>query len=492
MISHQRKREKQRAAGALALGEYTSGSVIDGKYRLIHELGEGGMGSVWAAHSNALDVSVALKVLRVDTAHEDSAERLLREARVMARLADPGIVRVFDVGQTERGEPYIVMELLAGATLRQVLDSSRLDAVRAVRLLLPIVRALECAHRAGVVHRDVKPDNIVLAQGARGDLQPKLLDFGAAKLVQSVDNLTRVGLVVGSPLYMSPEQARGEAVDHRTDLWSVCVVLYEAVTGKAPFWADNTHALLHAIGTQEVKAAPDSYEFDAALWAIVRRGLTKSRDERWQNARDLMLELATWLRAQGTTEDITGAALHGRGLGRYSSLPALMGGRRADDKQAKARGTAVMGANIALEGEPEPDVTIAPESQAKRARLHRLASWRQHGPRFWASVGAGLLVLVLLGIWILRSSEAPRPPAAALPKDALGEPAQVVTPQSVVPAAAPPEAAPSAPPPERASNAPRRATTRRSTAARKENRRVRETPPPAVRAPKAEFKDPFD
>src|SRR5262245_25373865 len=188
MSTPQRKPTSPRVTGTLELPLHTAGSVIDGKYRLIRELGEGGMGSVWAAHSKPLDVSVALKLLRIETAHEDSAERLLREARVMARLADPGIVRVFDVGQTEEGEPYIVMELLVGATLRRVLESARLDGVRAVRLLLPIVRALECAHRAGVVHRDVKPDNIVLAQGARGDMQPKLLDFGAAKIVQGVDH----------------------------------------------------------------------------------------------------------------------------------------------------------------------------------------------------------------------------------------------------------------------------------------------------------------
>ncbi len=504
MSALERKHTTQRATGTLALSEYTGGCVIDGKYRLIRKLGEGGMGSVWAAHSGPLDVSVALKVLRVDTAHDDSAERLLREARVMARLADPGIVRVFDVGQTDRGEPYIVMELLSGATLRQVLDSSRLDPVRAVRLLLPIVRALECAHRAGVVHRDVKPDNIVLAQGARGDLQPKLLDFGAAKLAQGVDNLTRVGLVVGSPLYMSPEQARGESVDHRTDLWSACVVLYEVVTGKPPFWGDNAHALLHAINTREVSTLHDSYEFDAPLWDIVRRGLTKDRDERWQTARDLMLELAAWLRAQGAMEDITGTALHGRGLGRYSSLPALEAGPKRKGKHAKARATAVVGANLGLESQPWPELEVAP-AHAKRVRLFRVLSARYKTPLFWSGLGAALLVLVLLGIWAHRASEAAPPSRAELSSDPASTPVETLTQsQPSAPASVPAGGlAPMAPLSAEASlpvatppAASRPAAARKAAAPRRETRkekslRLRDAKPNA-RARKPAFKDPFD
>ena len=159
--------------------EYTAGAIVAGKYRLLHRLGEGGMGSIWAAHNPTLDINVALKLIRMDTANDDAHARLVQEARATARLADPGIVRIFDVGHTEQGDPFITMELLTGTNLRQALDGGPLDPVRAVRTLLPIVRALECAHRGGIVHRDVKPDNIVLAIGTRGDLQPKLVDFGA-------------------------------------------------------------------------------------------------------------------------------------------------------------------------------------------------------------------------------------------------------------------------------------------------------------------------
>jgi serine/threonine-protein kinase len=391
-----------------ATPEYTRGSVIDGKYRLIAPIGEGGMGSVWAAHSNKLDVTVAIKLIRVDTAHEDSAARLLREARVMARLADPGIVRVFDVGETEQGQPFVVMELLTGATLREVLDAGRLEAVRTVRLLLPIVRALECAHRAGVVHRDVKPDNIVLSHGARGDLQPKLLDFGAAKLVRGVEHLTRVGAVVGSPLYMSPEQARGERVDHRTDLWSVCAVLYEAVLGAPPFVAENTNAVLHAISAREVAAPAEHQELDPALWSIVRRGLTKDRENRWQNARELMLELAAWLRAQGATEDITGTALQGRGLGSFSSAPP----ETEAQPHALAPFTRVMAAqhgpraNIGLEAGPAAPV-------ARMGLMPRVLGGLRGSPRLWVSVAAATFVPMLAGALLHRATERPSIPKAS-------------------------------------------------------------------------------
>ena len=376
--------------------DYEAGTIVAGKYRLLYPLGEGGMGSVWAAHSSALDINVALKLIRLATASEEAPLRMIQEAHATARLADPGIVRMFDVGSTEQGDPFIAMELLTGTTLHTTLEAGPLPAIRAVRLLLPIVRALETAHRAGVVHRDIKPDNILFAVGARGDLQPKLVDFGVAKLLSKENQLTHVGAVVGSPQYMSPEQTRGEAIDHRTDLWSVCVVLYEAIVGAPPFTANNTHALLHTISTKEFKWGKEPGAPDAMLAEIIRKGLTNEREQRWQQARELMLALAEWLRSQGVTEDITGVAWRGRGLGQKSSLPGPPLELTGNVKR-RSPGTAVNVASIAPEG---PSETARPASSPHPVELAAPPAspdeQRRHTRRVWWAVVLALSVLGLL------------------------------------------------------------------------------------------------
>ena len=214
---------------------YRVGDVIAGKYRLDALLGEGGMGTVWRAFNLQLEAPVALKLIRGELDRVSLAQRLKQEARAAAKLGHPAIVRVFDVGDSELGDPYIVMELLKGQTLGHLLATEqRLSAVHGLQLLLPVADALVAAHAKGIVHRDLKPDNIFLAYEGE-QLQPKLLDFGIAKLEGEAgpnQQLTQAGVVLGSPEYMSPEQARGQDnVDHRTDIWSFCVVLYETLTG---------------------------------------------------------------------------------------------------------------------------------------------------------------------------------------------------------------------------------------------------------------------
>ncbi|HYP91467.1 MAG TPA: serine/threonine-protein kinase, partial [Polyangiaceae bacterium] len=226
-----------------AAARYVEGSVVAQKYRLVRLLGEGGMGAVWVAQNLALGVQVALKLIRaeIEGKVDGLSERLLTEARAAASIGHPAIIQVFDFGVTEHNEPYIAMELLKGESLSHVIKRrGRIAAGRAVRTLLPVIEGLCVANQRGIVHRDLKPDNIFLAQQANR-VQPKLLDFGIAKLSQSFSaNLTSEGTVLGSPAYMSPEQARGEAdVDHRTDTWALCVVLYEMITGAQPFVGTN-------------------------------------------------------------------------------------------------------------------------------------------------------------------------------------------------------------------------------------------------------------
>lgn len=314
------------SAPAPSLARYHTASVLSGKYRLDALLGEGGMGAVWRATNLLLDLPVAIKLIRSDLDRNALRGRLQLEARSVAKVGHPAIVRIYDVGETELGDPFIVMELLRGETLAQMLTQGRIAAVRAVQLLLPIIDACAVAHARGVVHRDLKPDNIFVAQDDQR-VQPKILDFGIAKLTDPRDvdhRLTEVGTVVGSPDYMSPEQARGrEDVDYRTDVWSVCVVLYEAITGSPPFSASNYNALLRAIVEDEPKSFADQAAGDAELWQIVKRGLSKDRANRPRSMGELGRSLAEWLLSHGAHEDATGAALDSKWLGRTSDPLSL-------------------------------------------------------------------------------------------------------------------------------------------------------------------------
>ena len=293
--------------------EYRAGEVIGDKYRLIKLLGEGGMGAVWLALNVALDSEVAIKLLRAGEKSIHHEQRLLKEARAVARLGHPAIVRVFDFGVTRIGDPYIVMELLDGEDLSQTLAKrGRLTAIKAVRTLLPVLHALGTAHQKGIVHRDLKPENIFLTHSDNGHVQPKLVDFGIVKTGQpEADRLTRLGTVLGTPAYLSPEQARGEDVDHRTDIWSSAVVLYEMVTGRLPFEGPNYNALMRSI-IEDIPPPVMSFAAgDERLWTIINKGLVKRSAERWQSMDAFGAALAGWLLEGGETDDISGASLRG-------------------------------------------------------------------------------------------------------------------------------------------------------------------------------------
>lgn len=270
------------------------------------------MGVVWLAHSLALDVDVAVKVVPRRGDRLAIAKRLAKEARVAARFGHPAIVRVFDSGRTRDGDPFLVMELLEGESLASLLErESRLSALRAGQMLLPIADALATAHDRGIVHRDLKPDNIFLCRDSIGRTQPKLLDFGIVKMMDDDElKLTTVGLAVGSAEYMSPEQARGSGdVDPRTDVWSFCVVLYELVTGRVPFEGENYNSVMRAIIEDEPRSVVDLHSGDPELSRILSRGLTKEREQRWQSMREVGEALAAWLCDHGVEEDICAASL---------------------------------------------------------------------------------------------------------------------------------------------------------------------------------------
>jgi serine/threonine protein kinase len=296
------------------VSHYFPGALVDGKYELVRLLGEGGMGAVWVVRHRALGQHLALKLVRHDRggAMAGAAERMLQEARAATSLAHPGIVQVFDFGYTRQGHPYITMELLHGESLGKVLDErGRIAPTRAVQLLLPIADALAAAHDRGVVHRDVKPDNVFLTHLADGRLQPKVLDFGIAKLGPELGpKLTVEGTVLGSPAYMSPEQARGEQdIDRRTDVWALSVVLYELVTGELPFQGESYNARLWAILGETPRSLLEHDVDEPELWAVLQCGLAKNRNERFADMREFGRTLAAWLLARNVKSDITKAPL---------------------------------------------------------------------------------------------------------------------------------------------------------------------------------------
>lgn len=275
-----------------------AGAIVGGKYRLVERLGEGGIAEVWEAVNLDLDAPVAVKLCRPHTSDEDSLRRLVQEARAAARLMHPSIVRVYDTGLTEQGLPYVVMERLVGKTLRAELDRIEpVDLLYIVNTMIAVLDALVFAHRHGIVHRDVKPDNIFLTEVDAGRVQPKLLDFGIIKIQgqEFAAHLTKTGTTLGSPAYMSPEQAAGEdSVDARADIWSACVVLFEALTGQMPFEGPNYNALMRKILTDPVpsirallKADGRLTPFSEAVARTVQQGLCKEREDRWPSAQAL-------------------------------------------------------------------------------------------------------------------------------------------------------------------------------------------------------------
>jgi tRNA A-37 threonylcarbamoyl transferase component Bud32 len=370
--------------------EYAPGDVIGGKYGLVRLLGEGGMGSVWVAENMALKANVALKLIRADVAEASANERFLSEARLAARLQHPAIVRVFDFGKTEQDEPYIVMELLEGETLGQRLGRlGAIDPMDLCQTLLPIVDALHSAHGHGVIHRDLKPDNVFVAKADGGGIQPKLLDFGIAKLrgesAFHTTKLTQAGTLIGSPDYMSPEQARGETdLDPRSDVWALCVLIYECLVGKPPFHGDNYNALLWAIIHDEPVPITVFQAGDTELWRILKRGFAKDRNVRWESARKLGEALAAWLESHGIVEDVCNRSLNA------SWLPAERPTRPElapfDPHAVNHRGQT-------------PGAVVAAPTLAGLRRPHAMSLWF-----------AGLGLLTLVGALFLSSSEGRRLP----------------------------------------------------------------------------------
>jgi tRNA A-37 threonylcarbamoyl transferase component Bud32 len=298
------------SASAIALGASASdpliGSVLGDRYKILRRVGEGGMGIVYEAEHIVIEKHVALKVLREDFgSRPDVVERFRQEAKSASRIGHENIVDISDFGETPSGASYFVMEMLDGEDLADRLArEGTIDPARAVSILIQCCRALGAAHQKGIVHRDMKPENIFLIERAGTRDFVKIVDFGIAKMsdIETAGapgrKLTKTGMIFGTPEYMSPEQAAGKPLDHRVDVYALGVILFEVLTGRVPFLGDTFMGVL----TQHMfDPVPPLREINArvqispALEAVLFRALAKDPDQRFQS----MDELARALTAVG-------------------------------------------------------------------------------------------------------------------------------------------------------------------------------------------------
>jgi serine/threonine-protein kinase len=313
------------------------GQKVDTRYEVTGVIGEGGMGTVYEVRHTTLGRRFALKVLRRDIADAEHTARFIQEAKAAAAIGHPNIVAVSDFGElsppgaapgdgAKRAPPvpYFVMEYLSGISLAQLLRAEKtLEPTRAAELVLQCASGLAAAHAAGVIHRDLKPDNVFLIRN--GDREfVKLLDFGVAKMA-GAGRLTRAGMVFGTPHYMSPEQAAGQSVDHRADVYALGVILYECLTGKVPFEADTYMGVLtkHMFATPEPidRAAPDASRL-GPFGPIAMRCLAKGPNDRYASMAELVSALEAALEDSGGTSGRGDRS--GRTRGRRRSLSASL------------------------------------------------------------------------------------------------------------------------------------------------------------------------
>jgi eukaryotic-like serine/threonine-protein kinase len=265
------------------------GTQLGKTYQIIDKIDEGGMGVVYQVEHQTLHKRFAAKVLASGLAENQEALRRFEiEAHAASKLEHENIVNVTDYGVAEDGRPYLVMELLKGKTLYQRLLEGPLSLQETVAVLVPVCHALSAAHAEGFVHRDVKPENIFLTQRAVGRFGIKVLDFGITRLRAESSRLTKLGQALGSPLYMAPETCRGEAIDHRADIYSVGVLMYQLICGQLPFYDENLLKVIHLQVSQPLRPprelVPDMSE---ELDLVIRKALEKDAADRYQTIDEL-------------------------------------------------------------------------------------------------------------------------------------------------------------------------------------------------------------
>ncbi len=296
----------QRAVSDEAVAESALlGLALENKYRIIRLIGQGGMGEVFEAEHTGLGKRVAIKLLLEKYASDGEAlARFQREALAASRIGDPHIIDVMDIGTAPDGRSFVVMELLSGMSLAQAIEQGPMEPVRALAIMRQVLRAVGAAHAKGIVHRDLKPDNIYLLDD-KGETRDfvKLLDFGISKVIDpdttaAATKLTTTGVVMGTPLYMAPEQAMGHEIDHQADLYACGVILYEMLGGQPPF-DGSTYAVLVAklLTSEPPLLSTIRPELPGNLVAAVHQALAKEPRDRFESADAFLGALAHWASA---------------------------------------------------------------------------------------------------------------------------------------------------------------------------------------------------
>ena len=349
--------------------------MLGGRYRLLERLGQGGMGTVYRATHTLMDKPLAVKILRAELATDAEAiARFHREARSASRLDHDHCIRVTDFGQSDDALLFLVMELLDGHSLSYITRRGPVPAARAAAIGVAVAEALQHAHDAGIIHRDLKPDNVFLARRAKGREIVKVLDFGLAKLASDSalgPSITRDGTVFGTPEYMAPEQAEGEKLDGRTDVYALGVILYQLVCGEVPFKSSNFVALLTKQVSEEPTPPRDrrpDLEIPPGLELVIMKCLAKRREERYAIAGEIADALEPFA-ASDTSQSILladaarpvalGAAAHARprrGDGSATrdmamATPMPDGGDEGSMSESQMRGEVMprsFGRNVAL------------------------------------------------------------------------------------------------------------------------------------------------
>ena len=385
------------------------GRVIASRYRLERPLAQGGMGSVWVARHLQLDSTLAIKFIEAQLAQLPEARgRFEREAKVAAQLQGPNLVQIHDYG-VDDDTPYMVMEYLQGEDLYARLNREKRLSLEAVAdIVVQVARVLRRAHEAGIVHRDLKPGNVFLVRGEDDDDDDlvKVLDFGLAKVPRSTsaDEMTQTGTLLGSPRYMSPEQARAmKNIDHRSDLWSLAVIAFRAITGALPFPGDEIADVLVKICAEP---APTPSSIDPALSPAIDRFFARAFQhdpaKRFQSARELSRELV--FATTGRTSTLT-------------SSPALIEAPRAPKARAVEAGATPIadeirtGARLSWIGTPgeRPAAANGSSLQPDPDGAPRFRAWMK-APAL--AVLAATVGMIVHGVLVKDANSPPEPPAA--------------------------------------------------------------------------------
>jgi serine/threonine protein kinase len=443
------------------------GQVLDGKYKIVRAIGEGGMGAVYEGENVRIRRRVAIKVLHAGVAsNTEMVQRFEREAQVAGTVGNDHILEILDMGALPGGERYMVMEYLDGETMTdRIKVRGRLTALEAVQLLRQVLRGLAAAHVAGIVHRDLKPDNIFILKEKAGIKDyVKIIDFGISKFSEqggTSSRMTRTGALMGTPHYMSPEQATGSMeIDRRTDIYAVGIIMYEAVTGRVPFQAETFNQLLFEIALAKIIPARQVVpELDPAIDSIIMKASARDPAQRFQTCEEFAMALEAWERSgsavsvppEQSLEAIFAASVpraSSSGVGSADDTISADTGRRSVSK-VSVGGAAATARSASPPGSSTPPLEPTVNTWASSSQT---GAPQKVGAPVLAATALGFLLLAgaSIGAYVFFKSPSPTVPTpsartaatAPLPPSEPSTAVQVVPPPAESVAATPPEVAP--------------------------------------------------